>query len=115
MNIYNLTPKCIFYVKNLKLCNLSNEQTRDAKFLENAAILQNSFTATILYIYFLNILLHNKLSTRVSGLISFNANEIVYRTNKYLIENHTNLVEVFVLFLELNPEPQIPNILLRIN
>lgn len=114
MNIYNLTPKCIFYVKNLKLCNLSNEQTRDTKFLENAAILQNSFTATIIY-FFQNILLHNKLSTRVSGLISFNANEIVYRTNKYLIENHTNLVEVFVLFLELNPEPQIPNILLRIN
>lgn len=111
MNIYNLTPKCIFYVKNLKLCNLSNEQTRDAKFLENAAILQNS----LIYIYFLNILLHNKLSTRVSVLISFNANEIVYRTNKYLIENHTNLVEVFVLFLELNLEPQIPNILLKIN
>lgn len=73
------------------------------------------FYKTALYIYFLNILLHNKLSTRVSVLISFNANEIVYRTNKYLIENHTNLVEVFVLFLELNLEPQIPNILLKIN
>lgn len=48
VNIYNLTPKCIFYVKNLKLCNLSNEQTRDAKFLENAAILQNS----LIYIFF---------------------------------------------------------------